>query len=548
MVRKTVVFFFFLIFVFPHLCSAQKVWQAQNSGIEDVNIHTISVFAGDDSLICATSASSLYFSENSGHFWRKVFSIEAEGGRINFVGFDTCEPRIIYLATSKGLFVTRNQGEHWQRVFRRVKEEAKDVGWIALDPRNNQKIYIGTKEGLYVSSDSGAGWQKSRGGLPHSEVHSIAVHPLNSQVLYLANNYGLFKSIDAAQTWERVYVTSYRVTEEDEEEQEEDEEEDDEEEESQQEGNQGLINCIAVDKGNPKRIFIATGQGVFVSPDAGEVWNKLPTQGLISDYVNFIVLSDKQDVLYAATKKGVFKFLPALNSWQQIYQGMTAVDVRNLALSMDGRQLFAGTNRGIFKTVSIKNVEKQTVEEKVEKDEKVEKNEIDNEIDFEQVLKELSLNEPTIEQVQEAALRHAKVIHPDNVRALRRNARLKALLPTVSVDYDKTIYAGSTGKKDAFVGPRDWGLSLSWNVGDLIFNSQLRLLNGSDGRLMVQLRDDILNEVTRLYYERRRLQSELILTPPETAGEGLSKALKLEELTANIDALTGGRFSRNLKK
>jgi hypothetical protein len=60
---------------------------------------------------------------------------------------------------------------------------------------------------------------------------------------------------------------------------------------------------------------------------------------------------------------------------------------------------------------------------------------------------------------------------------------------------------------------------------------------------MVQLRDDILDDVTRLYYERRRLQVDMMLSPPKTDKEKYDKLLRLEELAAGIDALTGGYFS-----
>lgn len=540
MLRRTTIFFLFLMFLFSQISRAEKVWQESNSGISDFDIRSISVFRANESLVCAVSAGSVYFSEDGGDFWRKIFSLEPEAEEINFVVFDLFNRKTLHIATTKGLFTTRNQGKNWQRVFRKVSEAANNVVWITLDLIDNQKIYIGTEDGLYASGDSGTSWRKVGGGLPHSRISSIAAHPRDSQVLYLANTYGLFKSIDAGLSWKRIYVTSHKVSDDENDEENEDENEDEDEEESSQiNGNQNLINCIAVDKRNPKRIFIATGEGVHVSRDAGESWNKLPTQGLSNDYVNFIVVgSGKNSAVYAATKNGVFKFSSNLNNWEEIYQGMTARDVRSLTLNMDGKQLFAGTDKGVFKTIDIKLVRKQN-REKNEEDK-------DSKIGFEQVLKELSANEPTIREVQEAALRYAEVIHPDRIKTLRRNARLEALLPSVSLDYDKTVY-GSTSREFAYAGPRDWGLSLSWDVGDLVFNSQLRLLNGSDGRLMVQLRDDILNEVTRLYYERRKLQTELILRPAESPEEKLVETLRLEELTANIDALTGGYFSRNLK-
>lgn len=541
MVRKIVVFFVFSVFSFQPISGAGQLWRAQNAGISDIDIRSVSVFSGDGNFICAAGKKCAYFSQNRGESWEEVFSLKPEAGEINFVTFDCSSPETLYLATTEGLFTTKSQGKAWQRIFRRVSEEAKDVGWIALDCQDLRKIYIGTKEGLYFSQDKGASWSELRGGLRRCEVRSIAVHPSNSQVLYLANTYGLFKSIDSGRTWERIYVTSYKLTNE-----ENGEEEETEEESTQINEKQNLINCIAIDKRNPKQIFIATGVGVFVSPDAGETWNKLPGRGLISDYVNFIVVSDKKDAVYAATKNGVFEFFPKLNRWQEIYQGMTARDARSLSLDIGGKQLFAGTDRGVFKTIKVENARKQK-EEKVGASKGIGIDE-EEKVDFKQILKEISLSEPTIRQVQEAALRYAEVVHPNKIKAMRRNARLKALLPDVDVNYDKTIQAGGTTTHfgDFVIGPRDWGLTLSWDVGDLVFNSQVRLIDGQ-ARLMVQLRDDILNEVTRLYYERRKLQTELILSPPEKSGDKLTRALRLEELTANIDALTGGYFSRHKK-
>jgi hypothetical protein len=58
---------------------------------------------------------------------------------------------------------------------------------------------------------------------------------------------------------------------------------------------------------------------------------------------------------------------------------------------------------------------------------------------------------------------------------------------------------------------------------------------------MVQLRDDILEEVTRLYFERKRLLAEM-----KDKERDIRKQLRVEELTAYIDALTGGEFSEAL--
>ena len=62
---------------------------------------------------------------------------------------------------------------------------------------------------------------------------------------------------------------------------------------------------------------------------------------------------------------------------------------------------------------------------------------------------------------------------------------------------------------------------------------------------MVQWRDDILNEVTRLYFERKRLRLELTDDALDLK-KRKEKEFRLEELTALIDGLTNGYLSRRL--
>jgi hypothetical protein len=90
-------------------------------------------------------------------------------------------------------------------------------------------------------------------------------------------------------------------------------------------------------------------------------------------------------------------------------------------------------------------------------------------------------------------------------------------------------------------------LSLKWDLADVIFSTEQTSIDVRS-RLMVQLRDDILNEVTRLYFERRRLQLELSRAQNLNENASVEKELRLEELTALIDGLTGGYLSRYLEK
>ena len=89
-------------------------------------------------------------------------------------------------------------------------------------------------------------------------------------------------------------------------------------------------------------------------------------------------------------------------------------------------------------------------------------------------------------------------------------------------------------------------MSLNWDLGNLIWNTDQTSIDVRS-RLMVQLRDDIVNEVTRNFFERRRLQIELLTDPPSDPRVQLDKELRVQELTAMLDGLTGGWFSRQLE-
>jgi hypothetical protein len=63
-----------------------------------------------------------------------------------------------------------------------------------------------------------------------------------------------------------------------------------------------------------------------------------------------------------------------------------------------------------------------------------------------------------------------------------------------------------------------------------------------------QLRDQLLSDVTRLYFERRRLLLELYFNRPASSKSTFELLLRIDELTAQIDALTSGFLTCELEK
>lgn len=164
--------------------------------------------------------------------------------------------------------------------------------------------------------------------------------------------------------------------------------------------------------------------------------------------------------------------------------------------------------------------------------------------------------EPTVEEVQKASLKFFQV-HPDKVMTYRTNAFLKALVPDLEVGFNAEKGVNDRTMIDALyreVFPfkenedsRHTTLSLSvrahWALDRLVFNAEVL-----DVTSLVGVQEGLLREITSLYFTRRRLMTFLTLSPPQDPGEKITESIRLDEITANINALTGGYFTRELKR
>lgn len=164
-------------------------------------------------------------------------------------------------------------------------------------------------------------------------------------------------------------------------------------------------------------------------------------------------------------------------------------------------------------------------------------------------------NEPSILELHRAAIRYNEV-SPNKVTNWRRQAAIKALLPDISIGYDTNVYKTiSTSIKDSktyfWEGPDDqakgWDVTASWDLGDLIYNDDQTSID-SRSKLMVQLRNDVLEQLNTAYFERKKLQRQLDKIPDKTSEAYLEREVRIEELTAQIDALTGGYLTRRMGK
>lgn len=170
--------------------------------------------------------------------------------------------------------------------------------------------------------------------------------------------------------------------------------------------------------------------------------------------------------------------------------------------------------------------------------------------------------EPSVQEVQRWAAEHVEA-SPEQVRRWLAGARRGAWLPEVTVDlkirddWDQGfVYLGTDGgapvpgvalsavaEDSGTAFGREARLSLKWRLDELVVSSNLvRMV--AEARDLAELRDEVTTEATRVYFERRRLQVELALAPSGVPAQRVQDQLRLDELTAALDGLTGGAFSR----
>jgi len=498
---------------------AQDIWVGKDGNIRNVYAKDMVSSGGDFYL---ATKSEVYKSRDVKEGWQPVFSIPAGGNEINCIGGYS---RTVFIGTKRGLFRSDDRGKKWSNVFRTVIPGKNCVNCMDSSMLPSRIIIIGTENGVFYSDNSGDGWDNISANLK-DRINCVS---LKDGVIFAGGDSGLYFRTAKARGWERLFVASRpekqgEGLEAPEEPAEEDEEMSD------------AVRCMSV-KG--KRLYIGIGKDIKYSDDGGKSWRDLAREGLAGD-ITGILPSEKFGKLYCSTERGVFEFSAEDDRWRELYKGI-GKNVSINSIIFDGgdeRHLWALTDKGIFRMESGSYM-------------------MDQRIDVEKpgTLKALFAGEPTFRQLQKAAIDFAEV-NPEKIKNWRTQARLKALMPKVSCGMDSNrstnyqIYTSAT--KDYVVGGPDdisggWDFSISWDLGDLVWGTDQTSIDVRS-RLMVQLRNDILDDLRRAYYERRRVQYELAAEPPQDPKVRFEKELRLSELTQAIDDLTGNYLSENARK
>lgn len=488
--------------------------QFQDIGQGSCNVKSVIVDNQGKKFLCFASDKGVFVSFDNGASWKNTLSKSSAKSVNNLIFSQNKE--VIFACTEKGLFRSKDSAASWQRIYK-ARNYLENNCVSASGFKNT--ILVGTESGLFVSSDNGQSWIREKGKLGEAQVYSIAIKiNKDKAAFFIASSCGIYLK-EIQNESKRIFilnsVSSELINT--------------SEEEYFAEGEKQVFMNLIYDKSEDS-LLLASKKGVYKSSDNALTWVRLSDFGVLGGHIKYLGISPNNKI-YGCAESGIFEFVK--DRWYELSNLPWLKSCNQIAFA-NSKELFLASENGLFKVIL---------------DESKEHNNYDYGLS--------DMHEIPIQDVQKAAIDYAEV-NPEKIQQWRKQASKKAIFPKVSASVNRDTSelwhweSGSSTKTfdDVLVPGNDaigWDITLSWDLGEIIWNNDQTTIDARS-RLLVELRNDIIDEVTKMYFERLRLKNELDNLNIEEIKKRFDKELRLAEITASIDAYTGGYFSREIKR
>ena len=167
-------------------------------------------------------------------------------------------------------------------------------------------------------------------------------------------------------------------------------------------------------------------------------------------------------------------------------------------------------------------------------------------------------HEPSIATVQVLALDYAG-LNPGVINSMHRRIRRSAWLPEISLSVRKSEdnrsrdvvslelvdATGDTSLAETRTSEVQVEATAKFRLSELVFSPE-EVDVARENRYAARLRLVLLTRVANVYFSRRRFILELYAAGLPNGAEKTMRQFKIDQLTAELDGLTGGGFSRQL--
>ena len=562
---------FLLIFLLPSPVSCKGNWYLLYQPRQRI---VKSIVASNDSLIVGTG-NGILTSNDHGNTWSDFGSEQLSkdingNSTINWISIDEVNKKI-YIATNFGAYYSSFETPNWKKFFENSKLESNEVN--ALEA-NNDEVYLATNDGLWIYNLKNNSCKRLNKGLaPDSTTGNYKISHILKHIdkILLASETGIYLLNKKNQEWKKI---SQGI-------------------QSLPGGNIGA-QYLFVDHKNilwaacKAGIYQWNGLKQYKRKNHKTFWRKV-SNGIkqsIDGYLETNFVYTVKNKLYSASKSGIYSLNKTDEIWIDITDGIrTKEGNKNVYwLAELNNELYAATDEGLF----VRRQEARSKRQEARsKDRDVACN-VSTE-DKKQIIQPQNINpdqelllegkveadftniealEPSVIEVQREALRFASLPTNNDYKKYRLQARLRNIIPKIGFDLNSTgtnlgYYQFEKGissdvslnnKFDAnrltrlqHDGKSYKQVTVSWDANQLLYDDEIKeILNLA--RLTANIKENLLDDVTRIYYQRRRLQLENMFQEAIDIKSKTLKELEVAELTGQLDSRTGGWFSKEVQK
>ena len=546
----------------------QLLYQPRQRVVKAIGIYKDQIFIG--------SGNGVLVSKNEGKTWEdfgtnQLLKDSSGLSSINRIYIDE-ENKKIYIASSFGAFYSELNKPDWHKLFERTKTGSKNITEISEDNdlsdeeidssdleseddylTNGQinsisidgsRFYLSTNDGFWICDrDLENECKRLNQGLEPNNVsgnYEVFFSLKRDNELFSAGSYGVYLLDNTSSGWQRISDGIQNLPD-------------------------GKINARYLYFDDEQNLWTACAAGIYKSKDRGKTWEN-KSNGIRKNADGFqgaFYLFKSNEKLYATAESGVYSFNKEKDLWEDLTFGIrTKESAKNVYWLTEFKdKLYAGTDEGLF-VLQGANQETEDIKQEKQNEKLVLKGKIES------GFADLNELEPSVIEVQKHALKFSALPTTNDYKRYRLQARLRNLVPRVGVDLnttgtntdyyqsDKGISTDVTLKNDFNAdktlryqhdGKAFKQLSVLWNTDQFFYDDEIRyILN--QARLTANIKENLLDDVTRIYFQRRRLQLESLASPPNDEISRLSSDLQIAELTGQLDSRTGGWFTKEIER
>ncbi|GAB4414611.1 MAG: hypothetical protein OHK0039_22580 [Bacteroidia bacterium] len=266
-----------------------------------------------------------------------VSSIWGDGGQ---VVVDWQDPTVVYARSNEQIYRSSNGGTSYTPHALIPPAGQYEPYSFRQDPADASSLVVGRKKWVYRLGAGGSLLssvqvaQFAPNASDFKSISTLEISESNPNVMYVASDFPatngfILKSTDGGQAWQPSADTSL--------------------------WDDRRANCIAIDPQNSERIWVGLGgfegRRLLRSENGGLTWED-KTNNLPGIPVNDLIYQKgSQDVLYAATDIGVYRYDPVSDQWTCFSRGLPACLVSDLEIDYCQGLIRAGVyGRGVWES------------------------------------------------------------------------------------------------------------------------------------------------------------------------------------------------------